>query len=225
MKKLLALFVVLLLTLFVFNRGTVLACTKNNDCSGSERCVNGRCEAPRKPPQPTNPPPPPEPTTIPKPTVVIQPTTVILPQPSATPTPTPDLEETTTPPAIGSKDYCQGVTISGTNLTSGNSLTLTATAKNTNIKTFSYRFYNTDNANKAIIFKIGGTNRSYTRTIKNSFTSSSNTITVKFAQLDRNDLNWTSAVYGHPKPKHIKVAAYFTDASNATSKNAVACNA
>ncbi len=199
-------------------------CTKNNDCGDGFRCLRGRCSRipnPTTPPQP----PPPQPTAIPKPTATPKPTAVILPQTTATPTPTPDPEETTTPPAIGAKDYCQGITISGSNLTSGGNLTLTATAKNTNIKTFSYRFYNTDNANKAIIFKIGGTNRNYTRTIKNSFTSSSNTITINFSQLDRNDLNWTSPVYGHPKPKNIKVAAYFTDAANATSKNAAACEA
>jgi len=135
----------------------------------------------------------------------------------------PNPEEIVAPPAIGSKDYCQAVTISGSNLTLGGNLTLTATANTTNIKTFSYRFYNMDNAGTAIKFKIGASTPVYTRTITKSFTGSSDTITITFPQLDRNDLAWVSPVYGNPKPKHIKVAAYFTDASNATSKNASAC--
>lgn len=145
------------------------------------------------------------------------------PIPTLTPTPTPNLEETTTPPAIGTKAYCQGAIISSSSLSSGGSLTVTATANNSNIKTFSYRFYNMDNSGAAIKFKIGTTNLLYTRTIANSFTSSSNTITVTFPQLDRNDLNWSSPIYGNPKPKNIKVSAFFTDLANATSKNEAAC--
>jgi hypothetical protein len=145
------------------------------------------------------------------------------PSPTTTPTPTPNPEEIAAPPAIGTKTYCQGTTISSTNLNSGGSLMITSTANNANIKTFSYRFYNMDNAGTAIKFKIGTTNLIYTRTIVNSYTSSSNTITINFPQLDRNDLAWNSPVYGNPKPKHVKVAAYFTDASNATSTNDTKC--
>src|SRR3989338_7253789 len=84
------------------------------------------------------------------------------------PTPTPDPEEVATPPAIGTKAYCQRTTISSAVLNPGGGLTITSTANNTNIKTFSYRFYNVDNAGKEIKFKSGTSTTStkvYTRTI------------------------------------------------------------
>lgn len=140
-----------------------------------------------------------------------------------TATPTPNPEEAATPPTIGTADYCESLTISTSTLSSGGSLTITAKAKNSNIKTFSYRFYNTDNANKTIKFKVGTATPDYTRTIANAFTSNTNTITVNFSQMDRNDMNWASEVYGNPKPKNIKVAAYFTDLNNITSKNDTKC--
>lgn len=141
--------------------------------------------------------------------------------PTATPTPNP--EEAATPPVIGTADYCDSLTISSTTLSSGGNLTITAKAKNNNIKTFSYRFYNIENANKAIKFKVGTVIKDYTRTIANNFTSSTNTITVNFSQMDRSDMNWLDPVYGYQKPKKIKVAAYFTDLGNLTSKNDVKC--
>jgi len=144
-------------------------------------------------------------------------------KPTLTATPTPDPEEATTPPAIGTDDYCESLTISTTTLNPGGSLTITAKAKNSNIKTYSYRFYNVDNANKTIKFKVGTTTRDYTRTVVNSFTGNNNTITVNFSQMDRNDMNWVSTVYGNQKPKNIKVAAYFTDLNDRTSKNDTKC--
>lgn len=141
--------------------------------------------------------------------------------PTATPTPNP--EEAATPPTIGNADYCESLKISKLTLGPSEDLTITAKAKNSDIKTFSYRFYNIDNANKPIKFKIGSVVKDYTRTITNPFTSDVNTITVNFSQMDRNDMNWVSAVYGNPKPKNIKVAAYFTDLNNKTSKNDAKC--
>ncbi len=144
--------------------------------------------------------------------------------PTLTPTPTPvNQEEIINPPPIGNSDYCESLTISKTTLNPGEDLTVTSKAKNSNIKTFSYRFYNIDNNNKAIKFRIGTVIKEYTRTITNSFTTNSNTIIVNFSQFDRSDLNWTSPVYGNPKPKNIKLAAFFTDLNNKTSKKDKKC--
>lgn len=142
--------------------------------------------------------------------------------PTLTPTPV-NPEEKITPPPIGTADYCESLTISKTTLNVGEDLTITAKAKNSNIKTFSYRFYNIDNDNKTIKFKIGTVIKEYTRTITNSFTTNSNTITINFSQFNRRDLNWINPVYGNRKPKNIKVAAFFTDLNNKTSKKDAKC--
>ncbi|MDO9028774.1 MAG: hypothetical protein Q7U68_07985, partial [Candidatus Roizmanbacteria bacterium] len=46
-------------------------------------------------------------------------------------------------------------------------------------------------------------------------TTNTQTVTVNFTDLDKPDLNWT---YYMPRPKKIKVEAYFTDASSKLSK-------
>lgn len=120
-------------------------------------------------------------------------------------------------------DYCDSLVISTKTLNPNESLKLTAKAKSSDIRTFSYRFYNLDNDNKPIKFKIGTTTQEYRETIVNNFTSDTNTITVNFDQLDKKDMNWLSPVYGNPKPKNIKVAAYFTDSNNKISKNDAKC--
>lgn len=131
-------------------------------------------------------------------------------------------EELAVVPVIGTYGYCQGITVSGANLSSGNNLTVTSTANRSDIKTFSYRFFNLDNLDaaknpKPIMFVA---TKPYTWTVDKTITSASNTITLDFSRFDRNDTNW---LYYMPKPKNVLVRAYFTDTTGKTSKTDVLC--
>lgn len=161
----------------------------------------------------------PIPTVTPLPTVTPSPTATPGPTatPIATPTPlTPNLPTSTTG-YIGNKDYCQQVTATKTVLNQGNGIEIMATAKNSDIKRFTYRFLNKDNltpANKPkpIMF-ISNTPYGFQNSL--TVTSSTNKISLGFIDFDRKDFNWN---YYMPKPKNVRVEVYFQKTDNTNSK-------
>jgi hypothetical protein len=117
----------------------------------------------------------------------------------------------------GTEALCGSLTASANALDSGGSLTLTATAAaGTDIKNFTYNFFNKDTG-KAIIF-IKGEN--FIKKDILSVLSNTNTQIVTFTEMDKSDLNW---VYYANKPKNIIVEAYFTLATSKWSKFSPAC--
>lgn len=155
----------------------------------------------------------PLPTATPSPTATPGPTAT----PIATPTPlTPNLPASTTD-YIGTKDYCQQVTATKTVLNQGNGIEIMATAKNSDIKRFTYRFLNNDNlttANKPkpIMFTAA---KPYGFQNSLTVTSSTNKISLGFIDFDRKDFNWN---YYMPKPKNVRVEVYFQKTDNTNSK-------
>lgn len=119
--------------------------------------------------------------------------------PVATATPVP------TRPAL-----CKSTTASKTSLAPGESLTITSTANTSDIKRFTYAFYNLDNDTKPIFFTA---NTHYI--VANPpppINPPSNTITVKYDDLNKPDLNWNNK-----KPIKIHVLGYFTNSAGGFS--------
>jgi len=117
---------------------------------------------------------------------------------------------------------CQSAKISKTSLAPGESLTITSTANTSDILRFTYVFYNLDNLYepnnpKPISFVP---NIPYSRSGVDSppGTVRTNSITVKYDELDLPDLNWDSK-----KPKKIQVNAYFTNSAGEVSLAEAAC--
>ena len=110
---------------------------------------------------------------------------------------------------------CQSAVASKTILSSGQSLTITATAKTADIKKFNFAFYNLDNLNSpnnpnGIYFSNLTTQYSI---VKDSIIPTNTAIaTVNFADLDKPDLNW-----GNKHPTKIQVNVYFVDTQDRVS--------
>ncbi|PJC83691.1 hypothetical protein CO006_00415, partial [Candidatus Roizmanbacteria bacterium CG_4_8_14_3_um_filter_35_14] len=125
-------------------------------------------------------------------------------------------------PAAGTEDYCQTETVSKTVLNTGESLDITATAKNADIKTFTWKFYNLDNldaSNNPKSIKFDTTN--FEKTVSLGVTASSQTLTLNFSEIDKADKNWN---YYAPKPKNIRIDAYFANAAGKISKYDANCS-
>ena len=89
----------------------------------------------------------------------------------------------------------------------GDSLTITSTATTSDITGFSYGFYNLDNLYGPSNPKpIWFTNNTDYVVGKTTSAKSSNTLTVTYDELNKNDLNWGN---GQQKPTHIQVNAFF----------------
>ncbi|KKS44943.1 MAG: hypothetical protein UV09_C0052G0001, partial [Candidatus Gottesmanbacteria bacterium GW2011_GWA2_42_18] len=121
--------------------------------------------------------------------------------PTATPIPT-------ATPVPARPALCQSATISKTSLVPDDSLTITSTANTSDIKTFTYGFYNLDNLygpnNPKPIFFTADTH--YIRSDSTTPPVTTNSITVTYDRLNKPDLNWNSQ-----KPIKIQVNAYFTN--------------
>lgn len=216
MKKQLFLLIIFIFSyLFIFNKESVLAIC-NPKCNDPYVCRNGVCKIP---PQPTSP--PPQPTTPPVATATPAPTTG-----PGTPTPTqPAAAWSIAPVVAGTEELCQLLTVSDTLLSSGETMTITSKSTNSDIVSFGWWFYNRDNLNtandpKPIKFVTGS---NVAGVIKNvTIADNEYSLTVKFDDLNRTDLNWTNYM---PKPKRIKVDAYFKKVGSTTwSKYNAACS-
>jgi len=153
------------------------------------------CLPPTNPPNPPNPPPP-------------NPTN----PPNNTPTPT----------GAPGQAYCQSFTLSKTSLSSGETLDMVATASNSDIKTFTFKFFNLDNLDSAKNpkpIKFDTSEFVITKTL--GVTSNTQTVTVNFSDIDKPDLNWT---YYAPKPKNIKIDVYFAKADGKSSNYDANCS-
>ncbi len=113
-----------------------------------------------------------------------------------------------TPNTTAVVPVCQSATISKNTLTGpGDSLTITSTATTSDITGFSYGFYNLDNLYGPSNPKpIWFTNNTDYVVGKTTSAKSSNTLTVTYDELNKNDLNWGN---GQQKPTHIQVNAFF----------------
>lgn len=143
--------------------------------------------------------------------------------PTATPTPIPPLN--IAPVTPGTEELCTSTTLSDTNLGAGESLTVTSKSTSSDIVQFGWWLYNmdnldTNNAPKPIKF-VAGTNVAGVVQTRQISTNQA-TLTINFYDINRNDVNWT---YYMPKPKRIKVDAYFKKAgSTAWSKYNANCS-
>lgn len=120
------------------------------------------------------------------------------------------VQTTPTRPAL-----CQSATVSKTTLGPGESLTITSTANNSDVKTFSYAFYNLDNlfgpGNPKGIYFISPTIQ-YVRSDNTTPPVTTHSITVTYDELNKPDLNWNSQ-----KPIKIQVNGYFTNSQGGFS--------
>jgi hypothetical protein len=144
--------------------------------------------------------------------------------PTATPTPIPPWN--IAPVTAGAAELCTSLIISDTNLAAGESMTATSKSTSNDIIAFGWWFYNMDNltaanAPKPIRFVSAGTE--VAGVIRNKqIAGSEATLTIDFADINRRDFNWT---YYMPKPKRIKVDAYFKKAGTTVwSKYNAACS-
>jgi len=115
-------------------------------------------------------------------------------------------------PVNGTEDFCQSMSISDTNLESGESLTMTLNAKTSDITTFGFAFYNKDNGTKAIKYTAGTT---YSIGSNVSIANNTYTLTLDFADIDKKDTNWNNYM---SKPKNIEVWGFFKHINGKYSK-------
>lgn len=117
------------------------------------------------------------------------------------------VSNTPVPSVTSGRDLCESASISGNLLSPGETVVITAKAKNPNIKNFLYTFSNGDNlssdANQTPYLIQFDPLVPYFISQKSSATAV-NTLTISYADLDKPDLNW-----GREKPKHIQVNVYF----------------
>lgn len=114
---------------------------------------------------------------------------------------------------------CQSTTANKTTLNSGDSITVTSTAK-VGVKKFMFAFFNNDNnkpdgSPKLIAF--GGSDYAPVETLSTAQTQASKTF--NFSELSRPDTNWT----GGQIPRRIQVNGYFIDDNNNQSLPEPAC--
>lgn len=139
--------------------------------------------------------------------------------PTATSTPAPPMATSVPPTAtpVLRPALCQSATISSSTLSKG-SLTITSTANSSDIKTFSYAFYNSDNLygpnNPKPIFFAANTHYIRSDNTTPPVNPPSHSIPVTYDELNRPDLNWGN---GTQKPTKIQVNAYFTNSQGRLS--------
>lgn len=124
---------------------------------------------------------------------------------------------TPTPIQVRGEDYCQLATASKTTLGPAESIDIVSTAKNSDIKSFVFKFFNLENLDnenkpKPIMFTA---KTPYEIKKDLTVTTNTQTVTVNFADLDKPDLNWD---YYMPRPKKVKIETYFIDISGKLSK-------
>jgi len=108
----------------------------------------------------------------------------------------------------GTEDLCKSIILSDNVINPGEEFTVTATSKNEDTVSFGLGFFNLDNLDtdgKPKPIKFASTSNF---NFVNDFTVTTNFITQKFsfADFDKPDLNWN---FYMPRPKHIRVDAYF----------------
>ena len=140
--------------------------------------------------------------------------------PTATPVPGGGAP-TATPVPPARPSLCSSATISKASLAPGDSLTITSTANTSDIKKFSYYFYNPDNlvdlndprTSKPIYFVA---NTHYSKHVDTSppiNSPFSRSVTLSYNEdLNRPDLNW-----GGKNPERISVSAYFVNSAGGFS--------
>lgn len=120
----------------------------------------------------------------------------------------------------GKNDLCENLTLSSNTIGPGETISLTAKAKNNDIKRFIFEFYNIDNRNeknkpKPIIFGEKNQKNHFKKIIDLNPTQNTTTISLSFDEIDKPDLNWH---YYKPKPKNIWIETYMIDVNNKISK-------
>jgi hypothetical protein len=126
---------------------------------------------------------------------------------------------TFTPPAstkVGKADLCESLVLSKDTISTGETLTLTANAKNSDIKKFTFEFFNLDNIVNKKPKAIGFPKENpFVKTLTFGMTKKTASVSINFSDLDRPDVNWH---YYMNRPKNIWVEVYFTDSNNRLSK-------
>lgn len=115
------------------------------------------------------------------------------------------------PKEIPKTDLCEEAKITGRVLSQGKFLNIIAQAKSPGIKRFGYAFFNRDNIlsnsdNLSLISFVPGKDLKITHTLKGDADISQDILTVRYADMDKPDLNWDGN-----KPKRIQVNVYFED--------------
>lgn len=146
----------------------------------------------------------------------VAPTPTDSPNPPPNPTATPVPPAATATPVPARPALCQSATISSSTLSSGGSLTITSTANTSDIKTFTYAFYNLDNLygpnNPKPIFFVANTHYVRSDSTTPPVNPPSHSVTINYDEINKQDLNWSSQ-----KPTKIQVNAYFTNSQGGFS--------
>lgn len=142
--------------------------------------------------------------------------TDVMPTPTPIDPNHPPSENLMTIPLTGTGDLCESSTISTGIMPNNGFLTVTSTAKNGDMVAFGYVFYNMDNLDaagkpKPIIF----TTVPYAVGREFAVSRKSLTINVNFSDVDFKDTSWN---YYMPKPKNIRVDAYFKNTAGTWSQ-------
>lgn len=142
--------------------------------------------------------------------------TDVMPTPTPIDPNHPPSENLMTVPLTGTGDLCESETISSGVLDNNGFLTITSSAKNGDMVTFGYAFYNMNNLDaagkpKPIIFATAP----YAVGREFGVSRKSYTINVNFSDIDFKDTSWN---YYMPKPKNIRVDAYFKNTAGVWSQ-------
>lgn len=144
--------------------------------------------------------------------------------PTATPTPIPPWN--IAPVTAGTENLCTSLVLSDNNIGPGETITATAKSTSSDIVAFGWWFYNLDNltaanAAKPITFVSTGDNVAGVVQHKQIAVSQAS-LQIDFFDINRRDFNWN---YYMPKPKRVRVDAYFKKAgSTAWSKFDANCS-
>jgi len=142
--------------------------------------------------------------------------TDVMPTPTPIDPNHPPSENIMAVPLTGTGDLCESETISTGVMPNNGFLTVTSNAKNGDMVAFGYAFYNMDNLDaagkpKPIIF----TTVPYSVGREFAVSRKSLTINVNFSDVDFKDTSWN---YYMPKPKNIRVDAYFKNTAGTWSQ-------
>lgn len=113
---------------------------------------------------------------------------------------------TVTPTSVPGSDFCKDLTISGTTLYPGGTLTMTAKSTTKNIIHFAYGLYNRDNEYSSSNPKpIYFTPETHYVIVQTTPPTDTNTVTIKYDDVNKPDINFNGS-----KPTRIQVNAFFT---------------
>lgn len=114
------------------------------------------------------------------------------------------------------ENFCENLTLSSDVLDVGGTINFKASANTSDIKKFTFEFFNIDNRlnNKPKAIRFSG-DKPFKKVINLGVTQKEATVSVTFSEINKPDLNWN---YYMPRPKNIWVEVYFTNSNNKSSK-------